>query len=61
MLAATSLPGEIFIAFHGLCALVIVRLWQKHALIYLQLIGDFRVAFYLCFKASPSAKPFIHM
>ena len=31
----------------------------RNTLVNLFVIGDFRVAFHLCFKASPSAKPFI--
>ena len=38
---------------------LIFYLWLFSGLVYTNTIGDFRVAFRLCFKASPSAKPFI--
>ena len=54
-----------------ICVTSLISPWQLLAVVVLPLvtssplhvasIGDFRVALRLCFKASPSAKPFIYM
>ena len=65
-----SYPGRCSVSIHHLSCLLYSTLMTPNALLQLCFdnvcrlkscctIGDFQVAFCLCFKASPSAKPFI--